>query len=743
MCFRKRGKMKYYVNPSFSFERIDEGKLIVVCNDYLREYECEVEILKDVLEIVRASGELEDVYGRYESEYTREEIEEFLTVLIQEGVILAEKTECRLYKIAVLGDKDAFSLLTNIAEAETKLFYFSNVNEYIYSSEEFAGLIWIPAEMTYFEAVEINRELVSKGLPFAVCRFNGESMIAGPLVFPWKTPCVECHIQQHISLLNRDMENKLILANVKSLVYARKWDNSFTDSEKINLLQVVLRDIQNVDKEKSNFSLYRKEIVASHGKLYQPLIKNYQSTSECTCCRNMNKAYIRAESKFDIPKLYNPLDGTKIQYTVGGLRSRTPEETEALVKKTLERLDLDIKIEIDKTNPFAGIIPVYHSTLEMTHKNKTPYFFGEQHSHGKGLNKRQAYFSAAFEMFERLSARYFGEKEIVCGSYKQLKEYCADVSEMTKVVEQVDSVYDSFDEEKEIDWVWAYSLTEKKPKLVPASLVFLSRSSFKGNFAPVGSSGMSAGATLKDAILQGMFELLEHDAWMIGQANTVRLPIVEYQGLKNKGLSEVISKIEEKGFHIISREYTNDIGIPVIRTWISNPNDYANYAFSGFGASINPELALERSITEAVQSRASVHEADVEEYASLDMEYLISARDGLYSLFYFQQKDIAPIGNRKDISQIKNMSFETVDQSIEYVISRIKAVQPDADILFVDLTREGIGIPVVKVLITKGTQLMGEPLLVASERLFEFQRKMGYSDKRQEYTELYLAPYPH
>lgn len=230
---------------------------------------------------------------------------------------------------------------------------------------------------------------------------------------------------------------------------------------------------------------------------------------------------------------------------------------------------------------------------------------------------------------------------------------------------------------------------------------------------------------------------------MIGQANTVRLPIVEYQGLKNKGLSEVISKIEEKGFHIISREYTNDIGIPVIRTWISNPNDYANYAFSGFGASINPELALERSITEAVQSRASVHEADVEEYASLDMEYLISARDGLYSLFYFQQKDIAPIGNRKDISQIKNMSFETVDQSIEYVISRIKAVQPDADILFVDLTREGIGIPVVKVLITKGTQLMGEPLLVASERLFEFQRKMGYSDKRQEYTELYLAPYPH
>ena len=735
--------MKYYVNPSFSVDRIDEEKLIVVCNDYLREYECEIEILQTILGIIKTSGRIEDVYSRYENEYTREEIEEFLTVLLQEGVIFTETVEYTVCKLAVLGNEENFSFLNNIVNEETKLFHFKEVSDYINSNEKFAGLIWLPAEMTYGEAVEINRELVKKELPFAICRFNGESMIAGPLVFPWKTPCVECHIQQHISLLNRDIENRLTMDNMRNLFYAKKWDNSFSDSEKISLLQVVLDDMRNVEKEKSNFSLYRKEIVVPRGKVYQPLIKNYQSTSECTCCRNINKAYLRDVTKINVPKLDNPLDGTEIMYKVGGLRSKTPEATEELVKNTLEKLDLDIKIEIDTTNPFAGIIPVYHSTLEMTHKNKTPYFFGEQHSHGKGLNKRQAYFSASFEMFERLSARYFGEKELVCGSYNQLKDYCADVSGMTKVVEQVNTVYDQFEADKEVDWVWAYSLTDHKPKLVPASLVFLSRSSFKGNFAPVGSSGMSAGATVKDAVLQGMFELLEHDAWMIGQANTVRLPIIGYRGLKNESLKNVISGIEEKGFHIISRDYTNDIGIPVIRTWISNPNDYANYAFSGFGASINPELALERSITEAVQSRASVHEADVEEYASLDMEYLISARDGLYSLFYFQQKDIVPIGDRKDITEMKNMSFETVDQSIEYVISRIKAVQPDADILFVDLTRKGIGIPVVKVIITKGTQLMGEPLLVASERLFEFQRSMGYSDKRPDYKELYLAPYPH
>ena len=125
------------------------------------------------------------------------------------------------------------------------------------------------------------------------------------------------------------------------------------------------------------------------------------------------------------------------------------------------------------------------------------------------------------------------------------------------------------------------------------------------------------------------------------------------------------------------------------------------------------------------------------------MEYLIDARDGLYSLYYFEQKDIKPIGVVKDISKMPYQSFDSVDESISYVIGKIKETIPDTDVLFVDMTRKGIGIPVVKVFITKGTQLMGEPLLVTSDRLFTFQKDMGYGDKVVGYDELYLSHYPH
>ena len=735
--------VKYSVNPSFSYYELSDSKMLVSCNDYLKQFECDLDELKEILEIIDKHHDLKHLVERFKVEYEEKEIKEFVDALVKEEVLLEESDDTEVANIAVIGDRENIEFLNKRRYENIRLVFFENDDSFWDVKEKFDGVLLLPGNITYGEITSINRKLVKKEIPFAIVRFNGERFVVGPIVFPWKTPCLECHIQEHIIILNKEIDESIAIDDVAGLAYAVAWDGSFSDEEKGSFLEIAIQDLKSIIKEKTDFELFKKELIFQPRKPHKVLIKNYQAISKCTCCNNMNKHYITDLKKLVVPDIKSPMDGEEIQYSVGGLRSKSFEYTRDLVEKTLKKLDLDIRIEIDERNPFADIIPVYHSTLDMTHKNKTPYFFGEQHSHGKGINAKQAYFSASFEMFERLSARYFGEMELVRGSQKELGNLCADVTDMTKIVDNVNTVYDKYDENKQIDWVWSYSLVDNKPKLIPASLVFLSRNYFEGNFAPIGSSGMSAGATLKDAILQGLFELLEHDAWMICQANAVRTPIISYDGLKNKELKSVIERITDKGFRVISRDYTTNIGIPVIRTWISNPHDYANYAFSGFGASINPEIALERSVTEAVQSRASVHEAEVDEYCSPDMEYLIDARDGLYSLYYFEQKDIKPIGTVKDISKMPSASFKSVDESIGYVIGRIKATIPDADVLFVNMTRKGIGIPVVKVFITKGTQIIGEPLLVTADRLYTFQKDMGYGEKVVGYDELYLAHYPH
>lgn len=173
---------------------------------------------------------------------------------------------------------------------------------------------------------------------------------------------------------------------------------------------------------------------------------------------------------------------------------------------------------------------------------------------------------------------------------------------MTDNIKNKNTDFDVFSEDMDVDWVIATSLSEETPILIPASMTFLTSTYFKGNFMPASSTGLAAGGTLKDAILQGIYEILEHDAWMIGQANTIKLPLVDIATSKNEDLKRKIDKIEQLGYKVVVRDYTNDIGIPVFRAWIVSLDDYTAYAFNGFGASYDPEIALERAITEAVQS---------------------------------------------------------------------------------------------------------------------------------------------
>ncbi|WP_160332341.1 YcaO-like family protein [Streptococcus danieliae] len=60
---------------------------------------------------------------------------------------------------------------------------------------------------------------------------------------------------------------------------------------------------------------------------------------------------------------------------------------------------------------------------------------------------------------------------------------------------------------------------------------------------------------MEDAILHGLLEAVERDAWIIGQSNPFVLPIVDYETSKNYKIKDIISKIKEQGYDIITREF--------------------------------------------------------------------------------------------------------------------------------------------------------------------------------------------
>ena len=96
-----------------------------------------------------------------------------------------------------------------------------------------------------------------------------------------------------------------------------------------------------------------------------------------------------------------------------------------------------------------------------------------------------------------------------------------------------DSQYDSrnfpyprFCSDIMLSWVEAMSLISGSSKLVPASMVFLPYHTSANEFAvcPSISTGLSCRATRTEAILYGIYECIERDAFTIYWLNCIRAP---------------------------------------------------------------------------------------------------------------------------------------------------------------------------------------------------------------------------
>lgn len=155
---------------------------------------------------------------------------------------------------------------------------------------------------------------------------------------------------------------------------------------------------------------------------------------------------------------------------------------------------------------------------------------------------------------------------------------------------------------------------------------------------------------------------------MIYQSRNLKTDIVLYDNLKNNSLINLLKKIKDNGFEVISRNYTTDLNIPVIKTWIFNKHNYNQFAYSGYGSSLYPEIALELSITEVIQAYPHYDKIRLNKFIRQTHPDLTIDNISLYSLSYFYNKEMK--FNEKQID-INNLEFNKPPKSIEESIKII------------------------------------------------------------------------
>jgi YcaO-like protein with predicted kinase domain len=226
-------------------------------------------------------------------------------------------------------------------------------------------------------------------------------------------------------------------------------------------------------------------------------------------------------------------------------------------------------------------------------------------SAGKGLSHTDSIVSAGMESIEIDVAERVDPSEYFNANYSMLDR------EQRLPFEYIPFYVNSFfDKQSVVTWMSLHGLQSNQSFYYPASLVSLDKSYHSEPMStfPWSSNGLASGLTVEDAVLSGLYEVIERDAWSCWE-HQHRLYGMPFSALVEDTIpfsstKKLIEKIKTAGLDLIINPLETDLGLPVYRCVLLNSNDPAGAISLGFGCHHRDEIALNRAITEAAQARA-------------------------------------------------------------------------------------------------------------------------------------------
>ena len=366
-----------------------------------------------------------------------------------------------------------------------------------------------------------------------------------------------------------------------------------------------------------------------------------------------------------------------------GIRTMLPQDTLKRVLPLLSAAGLDPLEDITSKDNIG--IPVFSIARPVTAHGKTKVY------NGKGPTVEQAKASAIMEAMERYSAEMRDTDEIIYGTVDEASDVglTLDPAEMI-LPPRILNYYRN----EVIGWCRGYELFRGEDIWVPACAVY-------HPYVPDGdlqlfrfhTNGIAAGNTMEEAILHSILELVERDAWSI----------CEYREKANADVlvddgslcSQLIKKFNDNGVEIYLKDLTGDIGIPTIGAAADDVRTKDPELLTiGVGTHLNPEIAAVRALTEVAQSRTT-HKHGSKINAKLQR---ISQEMGYENMKKANRVWYSRSSSTARLSEMKRLDTPYVLDDIEVVFDNLIRCGFDKAIA-VDLTRQEIGVPAVRMII--------------------------------------------
>ncbi|MCC7054319.1 MAG: YcaO-like family protein [Gemmatimonadaceae bacterium] len=370
------------------------------------------------------------------------------------------------------------------------------------------------------------------------------------------------------------------------------------------------------------------------------------------------------------------------EFFEGTQRVRAPEETLAIIRPYFRRLGLTRLANI------TGLDRIGIPTVLSVRPN-SPNLSVDA---GKGFTLAAAMVSAGMECIERYGVEAPSFPEFT-GSWEEVS------------AEQVTIPFSALPLSKRailrptwpLRWTHAWDVAAQRDVAVPSLLVTMdSEATSKGHDNPfkTGSNGLSAGNNFLEALNGGILELIERDAvacqrhaWDVCAR---AIPRVRLDTITHPAVCDLLARFRHAGVAAVLFDCTVDTDVPVYMAYLFDERTRHIGIYRGYGAHLDPGIAMVRALTEAVQAR---------------LIFIAGSRDDFYRHHYLRlrQSDhedalarMRAIPETVDARTRASAATPTFEGDVGVLLARLAAVGI-TQVLAVDLTPPGMDVSALRV----------------------------------------------
>jgi ribosomal protein S12 methylthiotransferase accessory factor len=293
--------------------------------------------------------------------------------------------------------------------------------------------------------------------------------------------------------------------------------------------------------------------------------------------------------------------------------------------------------------------------------------------------------AAIGEALERYAGSFVPEHELVVGRAADLgPDAVAPESFALFSAEQYASAafpFRPFRRDTLVSWVEGFTIPGGERALLPAQLVYMPwrhRAPGEVRIGHATSSGLACGPTMEEAILTGLLELVERDAFMLAWHNRLSLPLLDWSD------DERIAALDRRYFARTGLRYAAvDLGaffgVPAALGVVHGPPGALGALGVGAGAAPTVEVAWRKALAEAFSVHRWVRDMSLEEPERLERgSAQIETFDG-HTMFYAGEErarraaflDGSPA--RRSTLEVPPLEGDNVLEQIQAVTGRLGA----------------------------------------------------------------------